>query len=74
MELYQRHAGKSIFDIEMEGGAALKNIDVVREVGNAKPLKLSKDVELYDGILDITLRAWRGTASLSAFSIAPAFP
>lgn len=74
MELYQRHAGKALFDIEIEGGAALKNIDIVRHVGNGKPLKLSKSVELYDGVLDITVRAWRGTASLSAFSIAPAYP
>jgi hypothetical protein len=74
MDLYQRHAGKSIFDIEMEAGTALKHIDIVRQVGTANPLKVSKDVELYDGVLDITVRAWRGTASLSAFSIAPAYP
>ncbi len=74
MDLYQRHAGKSLFDIEMEGGTAFKNIDIVRQVGSGNPLKVSKDVELYDGVLDITVRAWRGTASLSAFSITPAYP
>jgi hypothetical protein len=74
MELYQRQAGKSLFDIEMEGGSAIKNVDIVRQVGTGKALALSKDVELYDGVLDITVRAWRGTATLSAFSLTPSFP
>ncbi len=74
MELYQRLPGRSVFDIEMEGGTALKSIDLVGLAGCNKPFKVSRDVELYDGVLDITVRAWRGTACLSAFSIGPAFP
>ncbi len=74
MELYQRQPGKSIFDIEMEGGAALKDVDIVRQAGSGKPLELTKDVELYDGVLDIVVQPWRGTASLSALAIAPAYP
>jgi hypothetical protein len=74
MELYQRQPGKSIFDIQMEGGAALKDVDIVRQAGSGKPLELTKDVELYDGVLDIVVQPWRGTASLSALAIAPAYP
>lgn len=74
MERYQRQVGGSVFDVEAEGVTIVKDLDVVEQVGVGNPLKISRDIGLYDGILDIIVRPTRGIASVSGISIAPTSP
>jgi hypothetical protein len=74
MERYQRQAGGSVFDVEVEGNTLLKDLDIVKQVGFGSALKISRDIALYDGILNITVRPTRGIASISGISITPTAP
>jgi hypothetical protein len=63
-EIVARKAGARVFSVTVEGQPFLANLDVLREVGRNAALDRWFEVDVSDGVLDVTFTAQRGDAPI----------
>lgn len=68
-EIYWADAGKRVFDVAVEGEAAISDLDIYAEVGADTLLERTVQVEVMDGVLDIDFTTDRNNAKLSGLVV-----
>ncbi|MFQ5709246.1 MAG: FG-GAP-like repeat-containing protein, partial [bacterium] len=68
-EIFLNEAGGRIFDVSIENALVLDNLDIYAEVGHDAALVKSFDVEVTDGVLDVTFAAVVEEPKISAIEV-----
>ncbi|MGH9460324.1 MAG: malectin domain-containing carbohydrate-binding protein, partial [Vicinamibacteria bacterium] len=68
-EIFFDRPGERVFSVRIEGQDALRDFDIVKEVGALTPIDKDFDVYVEDGVLDIDFDAVRNLAKLSGLEI-----
>jgi arabinoxylan arabinofuranohydrolase len=68
-EIYFNAAGKRVFDVEIGGKPAISNLDICSKVGPLAACELTYPVALDDGQLNISFKAVKENAKISAIKV-----
>ena len=71
-EIYWNSAGWRMFDVRVEGGLVINNLDIWATAGKNTALTRSFAVDVSDGVLDVDFISVVDSASISAIEITPA--
>jgi hypothetical protein len=70
-ETRQQAAGRSVFDVEIEGRKAVSHLDLFAQAGKNRAYDVSVPVNVMDGMLNIHFVAETGQAKVSAILVNP---
>ncbi len=68
-ETHYKDDGLRVFDVSLEGSTVLDDLDIHAEVGHDAPYVRNFDVEVTDGVLDVTFRNVIENALVSAIEV-----
>lgn len=68
-EIFMQQSGQRIFDVYLENKLVLDNLDIYAEVGHDAALVRTFDVEVTDGVLDVTFEKVVDRPKISAIQV-----